>query len=84
MPGKLAVVSGANRGMGLETARQLAQRGYRVVLTSRNPDRGLAACARLQQEGLDVDYQVLDVCDVVTIQALARYQKSTTKSSTCW
>jgi len=75
MSGKLAVVSGANRGMGLETARQLAQRGYRVVLTSRNPDRGQAARARLQQEGLDVDFQVLDVCDVGSIQALAQYIK---------
>lgn len=75
MPGKLAVVSGANRGMGLETVRQLAQRGYRVVLTSRDPDKGNAACLHLQQEGFDVDFHTLDVRDVESIHVLAQYLK---------
>ncbi len=37
-----AIFTGANRGLGYETCRQLAQRGYRVVLTSRDPDQGQA------------------------------------------
>jgi len=73
MSGKLAVVSGANRGMGLETVRQLAQRGYRVILTSRDPGQGLVAQAGLQQAGLDVDFYPLDVCDEQSIQALAQH-----------
>ncbi len=48
---KIAVVTGANRGLGLETARQLASRGYEVVLTSRNKAKGEAAAAALSTEG---------------------------------
>ena len=45
MDRKLAVVTGANRGMGLETSRQLAKLGYKVIMTSRDRDEGLAAGA---------------------------------------
>ena len=54
MTQRIALVTGANRGLGLEICRQLARRGGSVVLTARHPDRGQAAASRLQAEGLPV------------------------------
>ena len=59
----IAVVTGANRGIGLETARQLAKLGWQVVLTSRDPDKGNQAASRLGEQGLTVDALQLDVTD---------------------
>ena len=42
---KMALVTGANRGMGLETCRQLTRLGYQVILTSRDETRGEAGCS---------------------------------------
>ncbi|MCP1676073.1 NAD(P)-dependent dehydrogenase (short-subunit alcohol dehydrogenase family) [Natronocella acetinitrilica] len=58
---RVAVVTGANRGLGFETARQMAQLGYRVVLTSRDGIKGKAAADKLQSERLDVRFSPLDV-----------------------
>jgi NAD(P)-dependent dehydrogenase (short-subunit alcohol dehydrogenase family) len=60
---KIALVTGANRGIGLEVCRQLAQRGLRVVLTARNERAGQNAAQRLAGEGLDVAFFPLDVTD---------------------
>lgn len=68
---QLAVVTGANRGLGLETCRQLAGRGVRVVLTSRSAAQGRAAADRLQSQGLAVGYHPLDVTDPASVAALA-------------
>lgn len=57
----VAVVTGANRGLGLETARQLAKRDIRVILTSRHVGKGEMALEKLLSEGLDVLFQPLDV-----------------------
>ncbi|PKI39954.1 hypothetical protein CRG98_039617 [Punica granatum] len=46
-----AVVTGANKGIGLEICRQLASKGVTVVLTSRDEKRGLEAVRKLKQEG---------------------------------
>jgi NAD(P)-dependent dehydrogenase (short-subunit alcohol dehydrogenase family) len=74
--GKIAVVTGGNRGMGFETCRQLARRGTRVILTSRDPNKGEAAAARLQGEGLDVRHHQLDVADDDGIARLAEFIRS--------
>src|SRR5919201_6671159 len=58
-----ALVSGANRGIGLEVARQLAQRGWIVFAGSRDEARGREAAAPLQADGLDVRPVRLDVAD---------------------
>lgn len=58
---KIALVTGANRGLGKEVCRQLAEQGYRVILTSRTEDKGRAALADIAQDGLDIVYHQLDV-----------------------
>jgi len=69
---KIAVVTGANRGLGLETCRQLGRLGLRVVLTSRNPSKGEAAAETLRSEGLDVRHHLLDVTREDQVQRLAK------------
>lgn len=70
---RVAVVTGANRGLGLETCRQLAQQGIKVVLTSRTEDKGRHAAEQLQKAGLDVRFHVLDVADASSVKALADF-----------
>jgi NAD(P)-dependent dehydrogenase (short-subunit alcohol dehydrogenase family) len=74
--GKIAVVTGGNRGMGFETCRQLGRRGARVIVTSRDPAKGETAAGRLQGEGLDVRHRQLDVADDDGIARLAEFIRS--------
>ncbi len=60
---RVVLVTGANRGLGLEVARQLARRGDRVFMGSRDHDAGELAAAPLRAEGLDVLEVDLDVTD---------------------
>ena len=76
-PKKVAVVTGANRGIGFETCRQLAKHGMRVVLTARDEQKGRAAAERLRKEELDVDFAPLDVTDDAGVRELARHIKKT-------
>lgn len=66
---RIALVTGANRGIGLEVCRQLARRGLRVVLTARDPDKGQAAAQLLSRQGLDVDFCALDVAAPAAAEA---------------
>ena len=68
----VALVTGAGRGLGLETCRQLGQRGFRVILTARNEREGQAKAERLATEGIDVEYRPLDVSSPSSISALAK------------
>lgn len=63
MEDKIAVVTGGNRGIGLEVCRQLAQAGITVVLTARHEAKAKAAAEGLKKDGLQVHYQLLDVTD---------------------
>ena len=69
---RVALVTGGNRGIGIEACRQLAASGMRVVLTARNQEKGEAAAGRLRAEGLDVAYERLDVTDGESVAACAR------------
>jgi NAD(P)-dependent dehydrogenase (short-subunit alcohol dehydrogenase family) len=67
---EIAVVTGANRGIGLEVVRQLAERGMQVVLTARDEAKGAAAAASLAGE---VRVAALDVSDQGSVARFARW-----------
>lgn len=69
----VALVTGANRGIGLEVVRQLAKQGMTVVLGSRDLKKGQAATELLSAEGLTVLPQALDVTDAQSIQQVASW-----------
>jgi NAD(P)-dependent dehydrogenase (short-subunit alcohol dehydrogenase family) len=58
---KVALVTGATRGIGFETARQLASKGVHVLLAGRNRNQAVEASLKLQSEGLSVEAITLDV-----------------------
>ncbi|MFD1626595.1 SDR family oxidoreductase [Azospirillum griseum] len=70
-PAKIALVTGATRGIGFETARQLARNGVHVLVAGRNPDRAAMAAETLRGEGLAVQPIHLDVTSDETIRAAA-------------
>jgi len=70
---KLAVVTGANKGIGKEIVRQLAEKGMHVILTSRNFDRGTLALRDLDNES--IRYHQLDVTSQNSIAGLHDYIK---------
>ena len=69
--GRVAVVTGANRGIGLELVRQLAADGFCAILGSRDLAKGEAAAAPLRSDGLDVQARQLDVADDASVSGFA-------------
>jgi len=69
----IAIVTGANRGIGLEVCHQLAQQGVTVVLGSRDLAKGQQAVQPYIQQGLLIDVQQLDVTDNQSIERLRQY-----------
>jgi len=64
---KIALVTGATRGIGLETVRQLAQAGVHTLLAGRDRGRAVEAALKLQAEGLPVEAIALEVTDAASI-----------------
>lgn len=69
---KTALITGANKGIGFEVARQLAARGFHVFMTARRRDTGLKALAALQESGAKVNLVDLEVTDSGSIQGAAK------------
>ena len=58
---KVALITGANKGIGFEVSRQIGKAGWTVLAAARNQELGKAAAAKLQAEGLDVQFIHLDL-----------------------
>lgn len=76
--GRVAVITGANTGLGYETAKALAARGAHVVLAVRNLDKGKDAVARITAESpaADVALQELDLTSLASVRAAAEQLRS--------
>ena len=70
---RVALVTGSSRGIGHEVARQMAGRGYRVIVTSRSADAAAKAAAKIGPRTLG---HALDTADAGSIDALARFAES--------
>lgn len=73
---RVALVTGANRGLGFETSRQLGKLGYHVILTSRRPVEGEEATRKLEQEGYQVSFHPLDVASPKDFHPLQTFVES--------
>src|SRR5689334_3451828 len=71
--GKIALITGANKGIGLEIARQLGVQGITVLLGVRDENRGREAAEKLQADRIDARAVQLDVTQQDTIDAAANY-----------
>jgi len=69
---KIALVTGATRGIGLETVRQLAEAGVHTLLAGRNREKAVEAALGLQSQGLPVEAIALEVTDEASIAAAAQ------------
>ena len=69
MSKKIALITGANKGIGFETARQLGKLGVSIIAASRNKERGIAAVEKLHTEGIDAEFLQLDVYNDAEIQS---------------
>ena len=70
---KVALITGANRGLGFETARQLAEAGATTIIGARDPAKGEQAAQQLQREGLDAEAIAIDVDDASIVEAAAKW-----------
>jgi NAD(P)-dependent dehydrogenase (short-subunit alcohol dehydrogenase family) len=70
---KVAFVTGGNRGIGLETARQLGKQGVKVVIGSRDLEKGKAVAEKLRAEGADVDVIRFDITKPADYQEAYNY-----------
>lgn len=72
MDNKIALVTGANKGIGFETAKQLGARGMTVLIGARHAGRGQQAVAGLREGGVDAHLVQLDVTDDASVAAAAK------------
>jgi NAD(P)-dependent dehydrogenase (short-subunit alcohol dehydrogenase family) len=76
-PQQTALITGANKGLGRETARRLAAAGMTVLAGARDAGRGQAAAAELAAEGADVRFLELDVTDANSVKRAAAWIEET-------
>jgi NAD(P)-dependent dehydrogenase (short-subunit alcohol dehydrogenase family) len=77
---KTALVTGANRGIGFEIAKELAEKEFLVFLTARNPEKGNKSADILKKKGLKAEFLEMDVSDEKSIQHAADQFKSKSES----
>ncbi len=70
---KIAVITGANKGLGFEVTRQLAKNGILVILTSRDEQKGKEALDKFKSEGLAGYYHQLDITDQNSINEFVKH-----------
>jgi NAD(P)-dependent dehydrogenase (short-subunit alcohol dehydrogenase family) len=70
---RVALVTGANRGLGLAISQGLAKRGITVIMGARDSKKGKQACSRLKRKGLDVYSEMLDVANERSIQIAVKH-----------
>lgn len=70
---KIVLITGANKGIGFETARAIARAGHTVLMSARDPERGRTAASKIAEDGLDVSSLPLDVTDEGSLAAAARH-----------
>ncbi|MQA73852.1 MAG: SDR family NAD(P)-dependent oxidoreductase [Solirubrobacterales bacterium] len=70
---KIALITGANRGLGFETARRLARAGVKTIIGARDPAKGERAADALRDQGLDVESVPLDVDSASSVRAAAEH-----------
>ena len=70
---KIALITGANKGLGYETARQLGKQNIKVLIGARDETRGREAAEKLRAEGCDAEFILLDVGDEKTHEAAAKH-----------
>ncbi|AEV95986.1 SDR family NAD(P)-dependent oxidoreductase [Pediococcus claussenii] len=63
----ITLITGANRGMGFETAKELGQSGQLVIIGSRNIEKGKEAVKKLTQQNIKADYVELDVTNTKSV-----------------
>jgi NAD(P)-dependent dehydrogenase (short-subunit alcohol dehydrogenase family) len=68
---KIALVTGANKGLGFATARELGRSGAKVLVAARDATAGESAVRQLRAEGVDADALALDVTDPASVKAAA-------------
>lgn len=66
---RVALVTGANRGIGFAIAQQLASKDITVLIGARNEAKGKQACEKLASRNLDIHFVLLDVTDQMMIEA---------------
>ncbi len=69
---KVALITGANKGLGFGVARKLGQEGITVLIGARNQKKGQEAVSKLQHEGIKAHYIKLDVSDRSTIELVSK------------
>lgn len=72
----IAIVTGANKGIGFALVKRLAELGLTVILTARDVERGQRAVESLSEKGLPVNFFQLDVSDPSSIEAFVSWFKS--------
>lgn len=70
---RIALVTGASRGIGLQVCRRLGARGIRTLLTARSEDKGRAAAEALAAEGLPIAFVRLDVTDEESVRRVVEH-----------